>query len=118
MLTKEINEKNYNFKFGIRFVRKLDESIKTEQNGIEFGVGASVKIAQLANANDITSLVDILKVANETENQRLTVSQLEDWIDEVEDIDALADEVVEELKQSNATSGKMKALAAAEQKAQ
>lgn len=114
-LTKEINGKEYKFKLSIRFVKELDKLVTVKQDGIPFGVGSAIKLAQLKNANDITALLDILKVANDTESPKLSVTELSNWLDDeltLEDLDFLIAEVIEALETSNATASKMKALAA------
>lgn len=118
-IIKEINGKEYTFKFGLRFVAELDKLVVTKQEGIPFSVGSAIKLGQLANAKDILALADVLKIANETESPRLSVNDLNEWLEDgltVDEIDSLIDEVVEALSKSNATASKMKALAAAEQK--
>lgn len=41
-LTKEINGKEYKFKFSIRFVKELDKLVTVKQDGIPFGVGSAI----------------------------------------------------------------------------
>ena len=60
-----INDKDYTFKFGLRFVRELDKQITTNENGIEFGVGTAVKLAQIVNAKDLAALTESHKRAKE-----------------------------------------------------
>ena len=36
-----INDKDYTFKFGLRFVRELDKTIQKTENGVSFGVQVS-----------------------------------------------------------------------------
>ena len=98
-----INEKVYNFKFGIGFVRHLDGKSSIKQDGIQFGIGLETLIPNLLTGNTVT-LSDCLFVANMTENPRITQDQLDNYIDDEEtDIDSLFDDVLEELKKSNAT---------------
>ncbi len=105
-----INEKVYNFKFGIGFVRHLDGKSSIEQNGVQFGIGLETLIPNLLTGNTVT-LSDCLFVANKTENPRITQEQLDNYIDdEKTDIDFLFDNVLEELKKSNATKKKAEML--------
>lgn len=118
-ITKEINGKSYNFKFGLRFVAELDKLVSIKQEGIPFSVGSSIKLAQLKNANDLVVLSEVLKIANETESPKVSVKELNDWLEEglsLEEIEDLIAEVVDVLSNSNATAGKMKALAAEQAK--
>ena len=67
-------------------------------------------IPNLLTGNTVT-LSDCLFVANRTENPRVTQEQLDNYIDnENTDIDGLFDDVLKELKKSNATKKKAKML--------
>lgn len=102
-----INEKVYNFKFGIGFVRHLDGKSSINQNGVQFGIGLETLIPNLLTGNTVT-LSDCLFAANMTENPRITQDQLDNYIDDDgTDIDFLFDSVLEELKKSNATKKKV-----------
>lgn len=105
-----IENKTYNFKFGIGFVRYLDGKSSIEQNGVQFGIGLETLIPNLLTGNTVT-LSDCLFVANRTENPRVTQEQLDNYIDnENTDIDGLFDDVLKELKKSNATKKKAEML--------
>lgn len=103
-----INDKDYTFKFGLRFVRELDKTITKEENGVEFGVGTSVNMAQLMLDRDLTVLSDILLIANQTETPRVKAVDLDTFIEEHEDVEGLLNEVIAELEASNATASKTK----------
>ena len=51
-----INSKDYTFKFGLRFVRELEKTVHKTENGVEFGVGTSIKMAQLILDRDLQPL--------------------------------------------------------------
>ena len=105
-----INEKVYNFKFGIGFVRHLDGKSSIKQDGIQFGIGLETLIPNLLTGNTVT-LSDCLFVANMTENPRITQDQIDNYIDDEEtNIDSLFDDVLEELKKSNAKKKKAEKL--------
>ena len=105
-----IENKTYNFRFGIGFVRYLDGKSSIEQNGVQFGIGLETLIPNLLTGNTVT-LSDCLFVANRTENLRITQEQLDNYIDnENTDIDALFEDVLKELKKSNATKKKAEML--------
>ena len=40
----KINDKTYNIKFGVKFVRALDKAYPIEQQGLKFGMALSAKI--------------------------------------------------------------------------
>lgn len=105
-----INDKDYTFKFGLRFVRELDKQITTNNEGIEFGVGTAFKLAQLVNAKDLAALSDVLLVANQTETPRIKAVDLDTFIEEHEDVEVLLKEVIAELEASNATASKVKTV--------
>ena len=105
-----INDKDYTFKFGLRFVRELDKQITTKNEGIEFGVGTAFKLAQLVNAKDLAALSDVLFVANQTETPRIKAVDLDEYIETVDDVDGLLNEVIAELEASNATASKIKTV--------
>lgn len=105
-----IENKTYNFRFGIGFVRYLDGKSSIEQNGVQFGIGLETLIPNLLTGNTVT-LSDCLFVANRTENSRVTQEQLDNYIDnENTNIDDLFDDVLKELKKSNATKKKAEML--------
>lgn len=103
-----INDKDYTFKFGLRFVRELDKTIQKDENGVEFGVGTSVKMAQLILDRDLTVLSDILVIANQTETPRIKAVDLDTFIEEHDDVEGLLNDVIAELETSNATASKTK----------
>ena len=105
-----IENKTYDFRFGIGFVRYFDGKSSIEQNGVQFGIGLETLIPNLLTGNTVT-LSDCLFVANRTENPRVTQEQLDNYIDnENTDIDGLFDDVLKELKKSNATKKKAKMI--------
>lgn len=114
-LVKTINDKEYTFKFGLLFLKELDETIHQSANGVPFAVGAGIKLAQLSGDKDILALAEVLKIANKTESPRISVTDLNNWLEDgisVEELEELFDEVINVLNSSNTTALKMKALAA------
>ena len=98
----EINDQEYSFKFGIRFLREMDKKYTIQQNGIPFGASMQMIAAKLLTG-DITALMQVLTVASETEKPKVKESELECYIEELDDIEKFLDDVMEELKNSNAT---------------
>ena len=107
MTTNElvINGRAVPFRFGLGFMRELDKRVKTPVAGIP-GVTKCVGFAYTVGDmidGSIDALIDILDVANKTENPRITRSELEAWIeDDDTDIDALRDQVLDFLSNANA----------------
>lgn len=110
-----INIKNndYEVRFGIAFVRALDEKYYYEQSGLgtKFGTGMETLIPRLL-LYDPVALSEFLYFGTCTEKKRPSQMDVDAYVDQVEDIDALFDEVIQELKKQNATKKKMEALAA------
>jgi A2 protein len=98
-----INDTEYNFRFGIGFVRHLDGESSIRQNGITFGVGLESMVTKLT-MKDTVALSDTLAAANMTECPRVQTADIDQYIDdETTDIEGLFDKVIDELKKSNAT---------------
>ena len=106
-----INDKTYKFTFGIAFLRELDKKAEVEKNGIKFGIGLDTAVPFLFENNPI-KLEEILLAANKTETPKVTVSELDSYIENVDDIEALFDDVINELQESNVTKLKVKAVKA------
>lgn len=102
-----INEKEYNFKFGIGFVNEIDKTAVVNQNGAKFGIGLEVLVAKLKTW-DVLALEDALILANKTEDPKISRKELDEYIENPEtDIEQLFDELIEGLKQSNVTRNKV-----------
>lgn len=103
-----INGNDYEIRFGIGFVRALDQEYFVQNDsGAKFGAGLETKIPMLL-ANDIVTLSDFIYLGTCTESKRPTRDEVDDFIDQVEDIEGLFNEVAEELKKHNATKMRMK----------
>ena len=98
----QIKGTDYKVTFGIGFLRELDKKYCIERSGMKFGASMDYKIP-LILAGDVVTLSDVLYTATCTEDKRPSQKDVDEYIDGVEDIGALFDEVVEELKKSNAT---------------
>lgn len=105
-----INDKQYEFKFGTKFVRELDKLFPIIQEGIAFGMGLSAKFIPELKAANINALATILYVANRTESPKVSQGVIDDFIDECEDIEKLFDDVLKELSESNAGKLAMKMI--------
>lgn len=98
----KIQDKSYSFKFGTKFVRELDKEMPVSNNGIEFGMGLSAKVIPELKSYNVNTLSKILLLANKTEPELITLDELDDYIDNVKDIEKLFNEVSKELSESNA----------------
>ena len=97
----KINDKTYNIKFGVKFVRALDKAYPIEQQGLKFGMALSAKIPELY-AKNIASLADIIYYGTVTESPRPSLTDVETFVEECEDLERLFDDVLQELSESNA----------------
>ncbi len=98
-----VNETDYKVSFGVGFIRELDKKYYTEaKTGARFGMGLEVKMPMLLN-NDIITLSEFLYEGTVAEEKRPTQKEIDAYIDSVEDIEHLFEEVVDELKKHNAT---------------
>lgn len=98
----KINDKDYSFKFGVRFVRELDKEMPIKNEGVDFGFGLNAKVIPELKMANINTLSRLLYLASRTEKPKLTQEELDNYIDDVDDIEALFDLVMKELSESNA----------------
>ena len=104
MMELTINGKVYQFKFGLGFLRDANKTkMQKMPNGLEQEAGGRFMIAGVMDG-DILALEDILNLANKTEKPIISTKELEDYLEDPEtDIDALLEETLHFLKNSNAT---------------
>ncbi|MFC4761030.1 tail assembly chaperone [Fructobacillus durionis] len=108
MITFEINGKEYQFAFNFKFIRALDKSVVGNVNGIKFGAGVDMNLSKFIVDGDPIALSDILIAANHAAGGNLTTGMLDDFFDdEKTDIDAIANEVTEALKEGKFTKNKV-----------
>lgn len=98
----KIKGKEYSFKFGTKFVRELDKVMPFIDGNMEFGMGLSAKALPELRSYNVNTLSRVLEIANRTEEETITLDEMDDYIDEVKDIEKLFDEVLKELAESNA----------------
>jgi hypothetical protein len=106
MFELTINEKVYQFRFGMGFIREINKTMSAPIDGVpgeKQNVGLRYKIGCLHD-NDVEALVEVLNAANKTENPRVTVKELDSYIENPDtDIEKLFEDVLDFLRQSNAT---------------
>lgn len=106
MFELTINEKVYQFRFGMGFIREINKTMSAPIDGVpgeKQNVGLRYKIGCLYD-NDVEALVEVLYAANKTENPRVTVKELDAYIEDPDtDIEQLFKDVFDFLRQSNAT---------------
>lgn len=97
-----INDKVYEFKAGIGFLRdankrvqqKIEGSDRVKDTGLQFLVAGLID-------GEVEDLIDALDLMNKGFEPRLTKKQIKEYIEEVEDIDKLFDDVLGFLKNAN-----------------
>ena len=108
----KIKDKEYEVHFGIAFVRELDKKHAIElKGGGKFGLGLETVIPKLLS-DDVITLAEVLYEGTAAEKGRPSQKDIDVYVDNVEDIDALFEEVIDELKKANATKKKTLKMAA------
>ena len=107
MMELTIKDKVFQFKFGVGFMKEINKKITRIPNPdtpeVKQNVGLQFAVAGLMDG-DVEKLVEVLDIANKTEKPRVTINDIYDYIDdENTNIDALFAEVLDFLRQSNAT---------------
>ena len=106
MFVFEINGTSYPVKFGMNFIREMNQRVTVSMDawgGKEENVGLNYYIAKLMDG-DLEALQQILFVANKTETPKLNISILNDWFeDENTDIDEVFKRVTDFLSEANCT---------------
>ena len=105
-----IRDQVYQFNFGMGFLREINKLYGTPVDGIpdaKKNVGLRFLLAGLFDG-ELEDLTKILLVANKAQTPRLTEKELDYYIDcECEDVEALFAEVLDFLKNVNATKKTM-----------
>lgn len=119
MFELTINDKVYQFHFGMGFLREINRSVTTSVDnmpGVKRGVGLSYAVASIIDG-DVEKLTEVLDLANKGQEPRITKKELDQYVeDEGTDIDTLFESVIDFLSTSNATKREtMKIVAAMEE---
>ena len=95
-----INGKERELKFGIGFIRKLDDVYKVDYNGIAFGMGLNMANIQLQQFNP-TALSEVIQAAVKgVTSQKQVDEALEEYADENDGLGDLFEQVIEEMGKS------------------
>lgn len=99
----EINGTQYPLRFGMGFLRKINKTAHVEESGIRRDVGLANEVNAVLSG-DVVSLVEMILLANETEEPKLTRDVLERYIeDENTNIADLFQKVIDFLSTANVT---------------
>ena len=106
MFELTINEKVYQFNFGIGFRREVDPKVTRKIDGVSGKVenlGLQFAIAGVMDG-DVEDIVNVLDAANKGYEPRITRKEIEAFIDsEDTDLDALCEKLIGFFENANAT---------------
>lgn len=106
MFELTINEKVYQFNFGIGFRRELDPKITRKIDGVSGKVehlGVQFAIAGVMDG-DLEDIINVLEAANKGFEPRITRKDIEAYLDNPEtDIDSLCEKLLGFFENANAT---------------
>ena len=106
-----IGNQVYEFKAGIGFMREANKRVveKIDNTDTYRGVGLTYLVAGIIDG-DIDDLVDALDLMNKGMKPRVTRVQLEEYIEEVDDIDKLFEDVLDFFANANVSKRIVKNL--------
>lgn len=102
-MTVKINGKECKLNFGVGFVRDLDQKYFVQgKSGIKFGSGLESRVPMLLS-DDVVTLAEFIYLGTARMSEgRPSIQEVDDFIDSAKNIEELFEQVVEELKKSNA----------------
>ena len=114
-----IGNQVYEFKAGIGFMREENKRVveKIDNTDTYRGVGLTYLVAGIIDG-DIDDLVDALDLMNKGMKPRVTRAQLEEYVEDVEDIDKLFEDVLDFFANANVSKRIVKNLTERIKKAQ
>ena len=114
-----IGNQVYEFKAGIGFMREANKRVveKIDNTDTYRGVGLTYLVAGIIDG-DIDDLVDELDLMNKGMKPRVTRAQLEEYVEDVEDIDKLFEDVLDFFANANVSKRIVKNLTERIKKAQ
>ena len=114
-----IGNQVYEFKAGIGFMREANKMVveKIDNTDTYRGVGLTYLVAGIIDG-DIDDLVDALDLMNKGMKPRVTRAQLEEYVEEVDDIDKLFEDVLDFFANANVSKRIVKNLMERIKKAQ
>lgn len=106
MFELTINDKVYSFNFGIGFLKDIDPTITKPIDGIKGkaqNMGLQYAIGGVMDCN-VIDIADVLVRANKGYDPRITLKEVEAWLDDPEtDIEELSEKLLDFFKSANAT---------------
>lgn len=96
----EIDGTAYEFRFGMKFLRTINQKYSVDQQAKLMGLNSGLDVVSMNFLRrDPEMLIDVLKIANETETPKVGQDTLDSYI-EVNGVDELYEEVLNTLKES------------------
>lgn len=104
----EINNTVYKFRFGMGFLRDIEKEQKEiVKMGVSQEVGLVYTVADMMDGS-VIAIYKLLNIANKTETPRISQKTLDAYLeDEGTDLEALKDEIMSFLSQSNVCKSKI-----------
>lgn len=105
-MTIKIDNTEHVVRFGVKFVGEVDKLFNTKDS---YGAGMAYAVPRLLDG-DVPLLSKILWLSMCTEKNRPSQDKVDEFVENVEDIEALMAETLEELKNANATRIKVRKM--------
>ena len=107
----EVNGEIYQLVAGFGFLHEVNKklSIDVPNTGTKKEVGLKYMVASIIDG-DIDALADCIFYMNIGQSPRLKKAQVESYLEDVEDIDKVFDDVIDFLSQANACKKEVKPL--------
>ena len=106
----KINGKEQELKFGIGFIRKLDEVYTADMNGVKFGMGLSMAMIQLQQYNP-SALSEVIRAASKGNVRLISIDDaIEEYAEENDGLNQLFTDVLEAVGKSKITKDTLKRM--------
>ena len=106
-MTIKIDNTEHVVRFGIKFVGEVDKLFSDKKDA--YGVGMAYAVPRLLDG-DVPFLSKILWLSMCTEKNRPSQDKVDEFVENVDNIEALMAETIEELKNANATKLKTRQM--------
>lgn len=93
----EINGKKYDLHFGIDFIREMDKRYEMKGDGVSFGMGIQSAVIYLQDYNPVV-IADVILSATHTLKSIPSLSDIELWIEQQDDLEKVFDDFLLALK--------------------
>ena len=107
----EVNGEIYQLVAGFGFLHEVNKklAIDVQSTGTKKEIGLKYMVASIIEG-DIDALVDCIFYMNSGQSPRLKKTQIESYLEDVEDIDKVFEDVINFLSQANACKKEVKSL--------